>query len=221
MSKVAEAVAKPFAKFFGPRAPQQKLPAGHEYKETVGDSFYERGGQEGDNPERLTPDEFKRLKDTQVSADSDPTQGFKLVTPRSFQVVPIQRAAPAPAPAAPALQPAPATPTPAPRRTTTPTTPAPAPTAPSVPPSPMGTPAPTVVPPSGGPQPSQPAQPSTPARPTVQAVAPRPVVSGATPSNTTGTQGRPRGRGRSRFVRTTPLGLSDRANTQKKTLLGG
>ena len=74
MSKVAETIAKPFAKFFGPRAPQQKLPAGHEYKETVGDSFYERGGQEGDNPERLTPDEFKRLKDTQVSADSDPTQ---------------------------------------------------------------------------------------------------------------------------------------------------
>ena len=210
MSKVAETIAKPFAKFFGPKLPTQKLPAGYEYKETLGDPFYERRGQEGES-EILTPDQFKRLRASQVSQDDDPTQGFELIEPRSFQVVPIQRAAPAP-------QPAPATPTPAPRPTPTPTTTAPAPTAPSVPPSPMGTPAPSVVPPSGGPQP---AQPSTPARPAVQAVTPRPVISGASSSTTTGTQGRPRGRGRSRFVRTTPLGLSSGANTQKKTLLGG
>jgi len=213
MSKVAETIAKPFAKFFGPKPPTQKVPAGYEYKETLGDPFYERRGQEGES-ETLTPDQFKRLRASQVSQDDDPTQGFELIEPRSFQVVPIQRAAPAP-------QPAPATPTPAPRPTPTPTTTAPAPTAPSVPPSPMGTPAPSVVPPSGGPQPSQPAQPSTPARPAVQAVTPRPVVSGASPSTTTGAQGGSRGRGRSRFVRTTPLGLSAGANTQKKTLLGG
>lgn len=176
--------------------PVYRVPPGYERQEVTGKPYYERSGQEGET-ETLTPEQFRRLRATQVSADNDPTQGFRLVTPRSFKLVPIQRPAPQPTPA-PATAPAPA----------------PAPSA--SPPSPMGAPAPTVSPPSGGPQPSQPAQPSTPARP----VTPRPVVSGAAPGTAT-TPGVSRRRGRRPFVQTAAVGLTTPAQTQKKTLLGG
>ena len=218
MGRVISGVVKPFAKILGigPEAPSQsRLPAGHEWKKvSQGDPYYIREAQEGDRDERLTVAEANRLRG-QGSSDNDPLQGFRFVENVKYQAVPVGQAAPAPAPAPVRTQPAPA---PTPRAMPTSAT-APATATQSVLPSPIGTPTPTVSPLTGGPQPSQPAQPSTPARPAVQAVSPRPVVSGVSPTGTT-PQGVSRRRGRRPFVQTTSVGLTAPAQTQKKTLLG-
>jgi hypothetical protein len=226
MSKLVSSAFAPFAKFVGAVPPGTRIPEGYEAVKTGTRATYVTG--RGDDPSALTTtisaeqyEKYLQAAESRPSSfDIDP--GGEVGVGRAaiesryqrkdedvYQILPIARNQTT----------APAAPSPAPRAPTTPSLRAP--TTPSLRAAPVASVAAarSPAPPSGGPQPTQPAQPVTSATATVPKIKPaRPVSS---PVGQAGIGGAaPKRPGRRAFVRTTPVGLTTQAGTQKKRLLG-
>ena len=221
MSKLVSSAFAPFAKIFGAVPPGARIPEGYEAVKTGTRATYVTGGDRESEPTTISAEQYEKYLQAAEARPSsfgmDPggevgvgraaiESRYRRKDEDVYEIRPINRTPTT----APAAAPSPA-PSPVPRAPTTP--------------SPRAAPVASVAaarspaPPSGGPQPTQPAQPVTSATATVPKIKPAQPVS--SPVGQAGIGGAaPKRPGRRAFVRTTPVGLTTKADTQKKRLLG-